>query len=44
MLRVSNADLCSKFVDEIYLPKLLPRKAEIPEKLRNIFADLSLLK
>lgn len=40
-LGISNADLCNRFVDEIYLPRLLPKKTAIPEKLRSLFVDLA---
>ena len=38
--QISNAELCGKFADEIYLPKIISRKAEIPLPLRAHFADL----
>jgi len=37
---ITNADLCSKFVDEIYLPKIISKKADIPPTLRSYFTDL----
>lgn len=36
----ANADLCNKFADEIYLPKIVLKKADIPLSLRSQFIDL----
>lgn len=36
----NNADLCNKFADEIYLPKIVLKKADIPLSLRSQFIDL----
>lgn len=35
---ISNTELCSKLVAEIYLPKLKDNKEQIPKGLRDIFA------
>ena len=37
---ITNADLCNKFADEIYLPKIVLKKADIPLSLRSQFIDL----
>ena len=37
---IANADLCNKFADEIYLPKIVLKKADIPLSLRSQFIDL----
>lgn len=37
---ISNAELCSMFADEIYLPRITPMKDRIPEKLRSHFSEL----
>ena len=37
---IANADLCKKFADEIYLPKIVLKKADIPLSLRSQFIDL----
>lgn len=37
---ITNTDLCNKFVDEIYLPKIISKKTDIPLSLRTHFTDL----
>lgn len=37
---ISNTDLCGTFAQEIYLPKIISKKADIPQSLRAYFADL----
>ena len=37
---ITNVDLCNKFADEIYLPKIVLKKADIPLSLRSQFIDL----
>lgn len=36
---ITNADLCNKFADEIYLPKIVLKKADIPLSLRSQFIE-----
>lgn len=38
---ITNRDLCDMLAEEIYLPKIQPKKAAIPKKLRRLFADLA---
>ena len=38
---LSNCDLCDWLAEEIYLPKILGQKANIPENIKNKFNDLT---
>lgn len=38
--QIANADLCGAFADEIYLPRIIDRKEDIPLSLRSRFTDL----
>lgn len=37
---MTNSDLCNKFIDEIYLPKIISKKRNIPTEIRSHFDDL----
>lgn len=38
---ISNLDLCNMLAEEIYLPKIQSKKAQIPNALKSLFTDLS---
>lgn len=39
-LGISNEDLCDAFAEQIYLPRILPHKEEIPEEIKRHYSDL----
>ncbi len=37
---ISNDDLCDAFAEEIYLPLILPHKADLPDAIKRYYEDL----
>lgn len=37
---IDNADLCDAFADAVYLPRLIPKKRELPDELTRYYSEL----